>query len=149
MGTLRLPVVPEYLVTGDHAWSEASGGRAARTLMALEQPPTAIVAASDALALGALRELRRQGVNVPEEVALVCFDDPHDGDLMEPSITALGRHYRELGEVAAELLLEALRGGVGDVSRDRAEIRIPLELVIRTSCGCTPPGPGGSADVPA
>jgi LacI family transcriptional regulator len=143
MGTLRLPVVPEYLVTGDHAWSQDSGGRAARALMELAQPPTAIVAASDALALGALRELRRLGVKVPEDVALVCFDDPQDGDLMEPSITALGRHYRELGEVAAEMLLAALRGG-GEAG---AEVRIPLELVVRTSCGCKPPEAGGSADL--
>jgi LacI family transcriptional regulator len=140
MGTLRLPVVPEYLVTGDHAWSEASGGAAARALMELDQPPTAIVAASDALALGALRELRRQDLKVPEDVALVCFDDPQDGDLIEPSITALGRHYRELGEVAAELLLAALRGD----GRAGAEVRIPLELVVRTSCGCaSPPESGG------
>jgi DNA-binding LacI/PurR family transcriptional regulator len=142
MGTLRLPVVPEYLTTGDYAWSEASGAIAARALMNLGQPPTAIVAAGDALALGALRELRRLDVKVPEDVALVCFDDPQDGDLMEPSITALGRHYRELGEVAAEMLLAALRGdGLQD-----AEVRIPLELVVRTSCGCTPPEAGGSAD---
>jgi DNA-binding LacI/PurR family transcriptional regulator len=143
MGTLRLPVVPEYLVTGDHAWSEASGGVAARALMELDQPPTAIVAASDALALGALRELRRQDLKVPEDVALVCFDDPQDGDLLDPSITALGRHYRELGEVAAELLLAGLRGE----GEDGAEVRIPLELVVRTSCGCTPPESGGWTDL--
>jgi LacI family transcriptional regulator len=133
MGTLRLPVAPEYLVSGDHAWSDASGGRAARALMELEQPPTAIVAASDTLALGALRELRRMGRRVPADVALVCFDDPLDGDLLDPSMTALGRHYRELGELAAEVLLDALNGG-GDGAP--AQIRVPLELVVRASCGC-------------
>jgi DNA-binding LacI/PurR family transcriptional regulator len=134
MGTLRLPVVPEYLAAGDHAWSDASGGSAARALMELEQPPSAIVAASDTLALGALRELRRLGLDVPGDVALVSFDDPLDGDLLDPPITALGRHYRELGELAAGMLLDALRGG-GE-QQGGAEIRVPLELIVRVSCGC-------------
>jgi DNA-binding LacI/PurR family transcriptional regulator len=133
MGTLRLPVAPEYLAAGDHAWSDASGGEAARALMELDTPPTAIVAASDTLALGALRELRRMGRRVPADVALVCFDDPIDGDLLDPSMTALARHYRDLGELAAGVLLDALRGGSNGTP---AEIRVPLELVVRASCGC-------------
>jgi LacI family transcriptional regulator len=134
MGTLRLPVVPEYLVAGDHAWSDVSGGEAARALMELPEPPTAIVAASDTLALGSLRALRRARRGVPADVALVCFDDPLDGDLLDPPITALGRHYRELGELAAGILLEALRGASNGTP---AEIRVPLELVVRSSCGCS------------
>jgi len=133
MGTLRLPVVPEYLAAGDHAWSDVSAGRAVRGLMESAEPPAAIVAASDTLALGALRELRRMGCGVPGDVALVCFDDPVDGDLLDPPMTALGRHYGELGELAAGVLLDALRGGDGDAP---VEIRVPLELVVRASCGC-------------
>jgi DNA-binding LacI/PurR family transcriptional regulator len=133
MGTVRLPVVPEYLAAGDHAWSDVSAGRAARALLELSEPPTAIVAASDTLALGALRELRRMGKRVPGDVALVCFDDPIDGDLLDPALTALTRHYGDLGELAAGLLLEGLRGAV---QSEPAEIRVPLELVVRASCGC-------------
>jgi DNA-binding LacI/PurR family transcriptional regulator len=48
-------------------------------------------------------------------------------------MTALARHYRELGELAAGVLLDALRNGHDG---DRAEIRVPLELVVRASCGC-------------
>jgi LacI family transcriptional regulator len=134
MGTARLPVVPEYLVTADHSWSQDSAGERARTLMALDEPPTAIVAASDTLALGTLRALRALGRAVPDDVALVCFDDPLDGDLLDPPITALGRHYRELGEFAAGVLLEALRGASNGTP---AEIRVPLDLVVRRSCGCS------------
>lgn len=133
MGTLRLPVVPEYLVAGDHAWSDISGGHAVRTLMELAQPPSAIVAASDTLVLGALRELRQMGRAVPGDVALVSFDDPFDGDLLDPPMTALARHYRDLGELAAGVLLAALREGHDG---DPVEIRVPLELVVRASCGC-------------
>ena len=133
MGTLRLPVVPEYVVTGDHGWSAASAGQAVRALMELAEPPTAILAGSDTLAIGALRELRAMGRDVPGDVALVGFDDPLDGDLLDPPMTALGRHYRDLGEIAAGVLLDALRNGHGG---DPVEIRVPLELVVRTSCGC-------------
>jgi DNA-binding LacI/PurR family transcriptional regulator len=101
--------------------------------MELEQRPTAIVAASDTLALGALRELRRMGRAIPGDVALVCFDDPVDGDLLDPPMTALARHYRELGELAAGVLLGALRN---DHDGDPVELRVPLELVVRASCGC-------------
>jgi LacI family transcriptional regulator len=117
----------------DHLWSQASGNAAARALMALDEPPTAILAASDTLALGVLRALRELGRSVPDEVALVCFDDPLDGDLIEPPITALGRHYRELGELAAGVLLDGLRGSA---SGDPVELRVPLDLLVRRSCGC-------------
>jgi LacI family transcriptional regulator len=133
MGTLRLPVVPEYLAAGDHAWSDLSGSRAARSLLELSDPPTAIVAASDTLALGVLRELRRMGKRAPGDVALVSFDDPTGGDLLDPPLTALTRHYGDLGELAAGLLLEGLRGAVPS---EPTEIRVPLELVVRASCGC-------------
>jgi DNA-binding LacI/PurR family transcriptional regulator len=138
MGRLRLPVVPEYVVCADYEWSEASAEAAVAELLRLEQPPTAIVAAGDTLALGALRELRRQGKSVPEDVALVSFDDPVSGDLLTPPITALARHDRELGEIGGRLLLEELqrpkRAGRADAP---SAIRVPLELVIRASCGCS------------
>lgn len=133
MGSLRLPVVPEYLVAGDYKWSSDSAAQPVRTLMALSQPPTAIVAASDTLTYGALRELKRLDARVPEDVALVSFDDPEVGDLMAPGITALARHYRELGELGAELLLSAIDGRSADAP---AAIRVPLELIVRDSCGC-------------
>ena len=70
---------------------------------------------------------------MPGDVALVCFDDPVDGDLLDPPMTALARHYGDLGELAAGVLLDALRGGHNG---DPVQIRVPLELVVRASCGC-------------
>jgi DNA-binding LacI/PurR family transcriptional regulator len=134
MGVARLPVVPEYVAMADHVWSQASGDAAARVLMALDEPPTAILAASDTIALGVLRALRELGRAVPADVALVCFDDPLDGDLIDPPITALVRHYRELGELAAGVLLDGLRGSSHGTP---VELRVPLDLVVRRSCGCS------------
>jgi LacI family transcriptional regulator len=144
MGTLRLPVPPEYLAFGDYEWTEPSAEEAVGALMALDAPPTAIVTAGDTLALGALRQLRRAQAQVGSHIALVSFDDPVSGDLLDPPMTALVRHDRELGEISARLLLDELgaaREGptAADRQRDRprpSEIRLSPELIIRRSCGC-------------
>jgi LacI family transcriptional regulator len=118
---------------GDHRWSEASGEAAMRGHVERAERPTAVVAGSDTLAVGALRAVRAAGLRVPEDVALVSFDDPVFGDLLDPPMTALSRHDRELGERAARLLLAALTDG--DAPRV-ADVRVSLELIPRRSCGC-------------
>ena len=130
---LHLP--REHIHYGDAAWSEASGERAAAEMLAAPDPPTAILAASDTLAVGALRAVRRAGLRVPEDVALVSFDEPLFADLLDPPLTALTRHDREIGELAAALLLRVLAG-----DGKETEIRVPLELKVRRSCGCDPRG---------
>jgi LacI family transcriptional regulator, galactose operon repressor len=118
---------------GDVHWSEGSGEVAMREHLGRAEPPTAVVAASDTLALGALRAIRAAGLDVPADVALVSFDDPPFGDLLDPPMTALSRHDRELGERAARLLLGILSNG--EAARE-AEIRVEAELIVRRSCGC-------------
>jgi LacI family transcriptional regulator len=68
---------------------------------------------------------------LPEKLAVVSFDDPYFGALLEPSLTAVGYDAGEVGSAAASLLVEAMRdGGV------RRELSIPVNLVCRRSCGC-------------
>jgi DNA-binding LacI/PurR family transcriptional regulator len=121
---------------GDGVWSEASGERAMREHLARAPRPNAVVAASDTLAIGALRAIRAAGLAVPGDVALVSFDDPAYGDLIDPPMTALSRHDRELGERAARLLLGTLANGD---AHGPVEIRVPAELIVRRSCGCGGP----------
>jgi DNA-binding LacI/PurR family transcriptional regulator len=118
---------------GDTVWSEASGEQAMREHLARAERPTAVVAGSDTLAVGALRAVRAAGLRVPADVALVSFDDPLFGDLLDPPITALSRHDRELGERAARLLLRMLTRAEPAATDD---VRVPLELIVRRSCGC-------------
>src|SRR4051794_4736375 len=109
------------------------GGRAiARELMALERPPTAIVGGTDVHATGVLRGLREQGARVPEDVALVSFDEPVSADLLDPPLTSLDRHDRQLGRLAAEALLRTLRGEAAAMGT----LRVPTALSVRASCGC-------------
>jgi len=129
---------PEYVALGDESWSPESGRKAAAELLALADAPTALVVAGDTLALGAISAARQIGLRVPEDLAVVSFDDPFFGDLLAPPMTALARSERRLGELSASLLLEAL--GTESLGPP-TEVRLPVELVVRRSCGCPGPEP--------
>lgn len=136
MGAAGLPLPPEYVRRSDPACSESAARRIARELTVLERPPTAIVAGADTLAIGALEGLRDRGCRVPEDVALVSFDEPAYADLLDPPVTALDRHDAELGRRAAELLLRVLAPGDGAERPAPGVLRVPLQLRRRRSCGC-------------
>ncbi|HVW88636.1 MAG TPA: LacI family DNA-binding transcriptional regulator, partial [Gaiellaceae bacterium] len=102
---------PAYVEIADTSWSPASGAAATERLLALAEPPTAIVASGDTLALGVMGACRDAGLRVPDDMALVAFDDPVFGGLLDPPVTALRRGDLELGRAAAKLLLGALRTG--------------------------------------
>jgi LacI family transcriptional regulator len=83
--------------------------------------------------MGALSACRERGMHVPDDVALVSFDDPPFGDLLDPPLTALQRNEEEMGRLAASLLLHALQA---TAVPQPAEVRLPVQLVLRRSCGC-------------
>jgi len=124
---------PAYVEIADSSWSPESAAGAMARLLALAEPPTAVVASGDTLAMGAIAACRAAGRRVPDDLALVAFDDPVFGALVDPPLTALRRSDHELGRKAAQLLLDGLGGEVATPS-----VRLPVELVVRRSCGCTP-----------
>jgi LacI family transcriptional regulator, galactose operon repressor len=126
----------EYVQFGEADWSPHSGARAMERLLAVDDPPTAVVTSGESFALGALSACRRSGRRVPEDVALVSFDDPPFGDLLDPPLTALFPNEEEMGRLAASLLLHALANEHAPAASQAAEVRLPLELVLRRSCGC-------------
>ncbi|HEU4977060.1 MAG TPA: LacI family DNA-binding transcriptional regulator [Baekduia sp.] len=113
-------------------WDTGSGRAATLELLALDESPTAVVAASEDLALGCLQACRERGVEIPRDLALVSFDDCYFAELLAPPLTALRAPAGETGRLAAELLLEALP----NPGAPRREERVPLSLVARASCGC-------------
>lgn len=116
-------------VHGD--FTEASGYAAARQLVALAERPSAIFAANDAMAVGALRALRQVEVHVPDDVALVGFDDIPMAQYLTPPLTTVNVPIAELGRCAFALVLSAIDR---QKSRRRREA-LPATLVIRESCG--------------
>ena len=124
-----LPKSPELVVEGD--WSEASGYAAMRRLLAANAD--AVFAANDSMALAALRALKEQGVRVPEDIALVGFDDIPAASAADPPLTTVRQPIRRLGEVAAQTLFELIEEPSGPPRR----VILPTELVVRSSCGST------------
>ena len=119
----------------DDAWSPASAATAVADLLNGDDRPTAFVAGGDRLALGALKAIKERGLSVPEDVALVSFQDPDPlGGVLEPAVTSLSSQERNLGSHAAGLLLHVLSGPYSEPSA--LEVRLPATLVLRRSCGC-------------
>ena len=114
-------------------WTIADGRRASLELLAESEPATAVLASSAELALGFMSAAASRGVRIPQDVALVAFDDPYFGDLLEPSLTAVAYDPRAVGARAAELLVTVMRE-----ESEARHVRIPVTLIRRRSCGCTP-----------
>ncbi|MFN8620368.1 MAG: LacI family DNA-binding transcriptional regulator [Chloroflexota bacterium] len=125
-----LPVDERWVRQGD--WTVGSGQVETAALLALAEPPTAIISADAAGALGALLALREAGLRVPRQMALACFDEPAGGALIDPPLTTLVSRDREMGELAATLVLRALE----DPDAETVDVRLPMELAVRRSCGC-------------
>ena len=123
----------DYVIYGDYYVE--SGGAAMARLLALPEPPTAVFAASDLMAVGALGTAGRAGVRVPDELAIVGFDDILLAGLTQPGLTTLRQDKQGLGAAAGEALLALMEEEDGDAP---AAITLPVELVVRGST--TPEG---------
>ena len=139
VGMLRsgLRIDPAWVRPGD--WTEAAGRRETAALVEADEPVSAIVYPAFDLALGGLRALRDRGLSVPGDVAVVCFDDSDAAPLLDPPLTVLARRDREIGDLAASMVLRALE----HTDAGPMDVRIAMELAIRQSCGCAPPPPAG------
>ena len=95
--------------------------------------PTAIFAASNLISGALLRELQRRSIRIPEQIALICFDDFDAATLIEPRITVVRQPTVEIGRRSAMLLLDRLSS---TVQAENSQTVLSTELVIRGSCGC-------------
>jgi LacI family transcriptional regulator len=115
------------------------GDRAAHQLLALPQRPTAILTTDDAVAIGVMRAIQRQGLRVPEDVAVVGCDDLPAAAYDAVPLTTLAQPAEEVGARLAELLIEGLK----DPRRiTDARTALPMRLVVRQSCGAAREGLG-------
>lgn len=117
----------DVIVSGDY--TEVSGYEAMRRL--LPHRPDAVFVASDTMALGALRALRGAGIKVPDDVALVSFDDLPHAATADPPLTTVRQAIQRRGIMEVGILIDILHNGLEPPRR----LIMPAELVIRTSCG--------------
>jgi DNA-binding LacI/PurR family transcriptional regulator len=115
------------------AYTVASGITLAEQALALDERPTAIFAANNFLAAGALHTLFHHGLHVPADISLASFDDLPSEYFLEPFFTVVNQPAYELGATAARLLLDLLRRPAGGPPTPHQEIVLPTELVIRAS----------------
>ena len=123
----HLPRAPERIWQGDF---KLSGGReAARGMLESGELPTAVVAANDLMAMGAMAEFRAAGLQLPQEVSVVGFDDIAFAALAEPPLTTVRLPLAELGRRAVEALVET----INHPEQLGTEIHVPTQLVERGS----------------
>jgi LacI family transcriptional regulator len=100
----------ETSVTITEAFSEEAGFNAAQQIFAGGYAPTAIFAANDLMAIGVMRALHERGLDIPDDIAVVGFDDISPASLVTPPLTTVTQFQARMGKRAAEVLFERLRG---------------------------------------
>lgn len=99
-------------------------------LLNLSDPPTAIFAANDQSAIGALRAAQEAGLRVPDDLSVVGFDNIPEAAHINPGLTTVDQFIDKMGYVATEMLVSLIQGN----SLDSNLYKIPTRLIIRDSC---------------
>ena len=120
----------EPMVVIDEAFSEIGGFHAAERILASNFKPTAVYAANDLMAIGAMQALSAHGIDIPGEIAVAGFDDIPAAKLVSPPLSTVTQFQDKLGEKAAQCLLERLNGNKNGVGMAH---EMPYQLVRRGS----------------
>jgi DNA-binding LacI/PurR family transcriptional regulator len=128
MEEVNLPVPEEYVVEGD--WSIESGQHAIRLLLDLPEPPTAVFAASDTIAIGALEAALECNVRVPEDIAILGFDNIPAASWVRPRLTTVAQYPEQMGYHLAKSLFQRLQGEYTGPGR---RFEVPCRLMERES----------------
>ena len=123
-----IPLDPDLIQAGDY--SRPTGGACAQRLLSLPDPPTAIFAANDQSAIGAIQAIHQAGLGIPDDVSVVGFDNIPEASYIHPGLTTVDQFIEELGCVATEMLLNLIDGE----SLESNVYKIPTQLVVRDSC---------------
>jgi LacI family transcriptional regulator, repressor for deo operon, udp, cdd, tsx, nupC, and nupG len=125
----ELDIDPVLIQEGDFSYE--LGYNLTLKLLALKNPPTAIFAANDEMAIGAIKAIRDCSLRVPEDIAVVGFDDIKIASIFEPNLTTISQPMFEIGEKAMNLLLQLIEGN----ELDKRQFVLEDTLIIRDSCG--------------
>jgi LacI family transcriptional regulator/LacI family repressor for deo operon, udp, cdd, tsx, nupC, and nupG len=99
-------------------------------LLNLKNPPDAIFTGNNLITLGALETIHKRNLNIPNDIAIVGFDDMYWSISLNPPLTAVKQPAYEIGKRAAELLIQRIK----DPSRPTVNMTLKTELMVRSSC---------------
>lgn len=133
----ELPLDPQLIVfpgpsdeTGDRYYHREGGAEAMRKLLTLKEPPDAVFCFNDLMALGVIRALHQAGLHIPEDVAVIGYDDIEEGRYATPSLTTIAPDKKQLGELAVSFL-------IGRINKTRTvppeTVEVPFRLIVRES----------------
>jgi LacI family transcriptional regulator len=127
LATADLPFDPHLVREGN--WQPLSGYEATRSLMALMAPPSAIFCANDMMAVGCYEALREIGLKIPDDIAVMGYDDREIAQHLHPPLTTVLPPHFEMGAIAAEWLIDTV---AGHEARAR-QIKVECPIVMRKS----------------
>lgn len=136
MEAAKIPIPRGYTRSGDFTYQ--SGLRGGAALLDLAEPPTAIFASNDEIALGVIEAARTHGLRVPHDLSLIGFDDTLPARMASPPLTTVRQPLREMGAVA---LRTALRLANGETI-DSHHVELATQLVVRDSTAPVRSHPG-------
>jgi LacI family transcriptional regulator, galactose operon repressor len=119
---------PQLIYEGDFHQPEGYAG--ANALLSLPNPPTAIFASNDVMAMGVMDAARSHGLRIPADISILGFDDIPQVQNIRPALTTVRQPLEKMGGVATQMLLDLLKDSQKDVSR----VELPTELIVRDSC---------------
>jgi LacI family transcriptional regulator len=132
LATAGVMPTPELEVESD--WSVPGGREAVLRLLALDEPPTAVFAFNDMLAIGVMQAARQRGVRVPEELSVVGFDDTFEASIVTPTLTTVRQPLAEMGRMAVNLLVRQLQ----NQRIEALHVQLETKLVVRESTAPPP-----------
>lgn len=123
----NMAINKDYIISSD--FSEESGYEAAKKLLALENPPTAIITSDDLIAFGAMKAIKEMGLRIPEDIEVTGFNNAPLSNYTNPKLTTVDINAYSLGCNAAEALLIKISGE----EIEENKIIVPAEIIIRES----------------
>jgi LacI family transcriptional regulator len=135
LAATNVPFDPDLVVVATGA--NARGGfEAAQRLLDREPRPSAIFAVNNLTAVGAVTAIRERGLEIPGDMAVVCFDDIELAALLYPFLTVMAQPAETFGTLAVQLLLDRISGRA---TERRRRVVLPADLIVRASCGAELP----------
>jgi LacI family transcriptional regulator len=110
-------------------YEQTDGYFGAMQLLDLPDPPSAIFASNDSMAMGVMDAVRRRGLRIPEDISIIGFDDIPQAALVRPALTTVRQPLEQMGSVATQFLLDMLK----DSSKKFTRVELPTELIVRES----------------